>query len=106
MLPIESLIFLDEFGSHLALTRTRARAPQGVRAEVIEPFERGSNISSIAALGLRGVFAPMTLEGAFDREGITGPTALHWLLGGIESRYCRMAARRIAQYSRPTCMWV
>ncbi len=67
-LPIESLIFLDEFGSHLAMTRTRARAPQGLRAEMVEPFARGQNISTIAALGLRGVFAPMTLEGAFDRE--------------------------------------
>lgn len=67
-LPIESLIFLDEFGSHLAMTRTRARAPQGLRAEMVEPFERGQNISTIAALGLRGVFAPMTLAGAFDSE--------------------------------------
>lgn len=50
------------------MTRTRARAPQGVRAEMLEPFERGQNISTIAALGLRGVCAPMTLAGAFDSE--------------------------------------
>ena len=48
------------------MTRTRARAPQGVRAEMTEPFERGQNISTIAALSLRGVVAPMMLEGAFD----------------------------------------
>jgi len=62
------MIFLDEFGSHLALTRTRARAPRGVRAKVIEPFERGQNMSTIAALGLRGVCAPMMIEGALNTE--------------------------------------
>jgi transposase len=50
------------------MTRSRARAPQGERAEVKETFERGSNISTVAALGLRGVLAPMTLEGAFDGQ--------------------------------------
>jgi transposase len=67
-LPLESLLFLDEFGSHLAMTRTRARAPQGVRAELEEPFERGANHSTIAALSVRGVQAPFTIEGAFDHE--------------------------------------
>ena len=50
------------------MTRTRARAPQGVRAEMEEPFQRGANFSTIAALGLDGVRAPFTIEGAFDRE--------------------------------------
>ena len=67
-LPIESLVFLDEFASNIAMTRTRARAPQGVRAEMVEPFERGQNMSTIAAVRLRGVCAPMMLEGAFDSE--------------------------------------
>jgi transposase len=67
-LPIEALFFLDEFGSHLAMTRTRARAPQGARAEMEEPFERSTNYSTIAALIVRGVPAPFTLEGAFDQE--------------------------------------
>ena len=57
---------LDEFASHIAMTRTRARAPQGVRAEMVEPFERGQNIATIAALSRRGVCAPMMLAGAFD----------------------------------------
>ena len=50
------------------MTRTRARAPQGVRAAMTEPFERGQNISTMAAVRLRGVCAPMMLEGAFDSE--------------------------------------
>jgi hypothetical protein len=68
ILPIESLIFLDEFGSNLAMTRLRARAPLGVRAEMTEPFQRGSNFSTIAALSLRGVCAPFTIAGAVDHE--------------------------------------
>lgn len=67
-MPLESLFFLDEFGSHLALTPTRARAPQGVRVEMEEPFKRGANYSTIAALSVRGVHAPFTIEGAFDHE--------------------------------------
>ena len=50
------------------MTHTRARAPQGVRAEMEEPFERGVNYSTIAALSVRGVHAPFTIEGAFDHE--------------------------------------
>ena len=41
MLPIESLIFLDEFGINLAMTRTHARAPVGERVQVTEPFHHG-----------------------------------------------------------------
>jgi transposase len=63
----ERLIFVDEFGVHLAMTRTHARAPQGQRAEVCEKFERGTKISAISALGVRGVFAPMVIEGAVDQ---------------------------------------
>lgn len=50
------------------MTRARARAPQGVRAEMNEPFERGTNYSTIAALATRAVFAPFTIAGAFDQQ--------------------------------------
>lgn len=62
------LIFVDEFGAHLAMTRTHARAPRGERARVCEKFERGAKMSAISAMGLRGVFAPMVIEGSFDHE--------------------------------------
>jgi transposase len=61
------LIFVDEFGVPLALTRTHARAPQGQRAEGWERFERGPKMSAISALGRRGVFAPMVIEGAVEQ---------------------------------------
>lgn len=50
------------------MTRARARSPKGLRAETVEPFNRGQNISTIAAMGLRGVCAPMTIEGAINTE--------------------------------------
>lgn len=65
---MEDLIFLDEFGINLAMTRTHARAPLGERVTVTEPFHHGSNISVISALGLHGVCAPMTIEGAINSE--------------------------------------
>jgi transposase len=65
---MEDLIFLDEFGINLAMTRTHGRAPLGERVKVTEPFHHGSNISVISALGLQGVCAPMTIEGAINSE--------------------------------------
>jgi DDE superfamily endonuclease len=67
-LPIKRLWFIDEFGIHLALSRSRARAPRGERAVVVEPFETGGNISVISALTLDGVRAPMMIEGTIDGE--------------------------------------
>jgi len=67
-LPVERIFFMDEFGIHLAMTRLRARAPRGERAEVTEPFETGGNISVISALTLDGVRAPMMIKDAIDGE--------------------------------------
>ncbi|MBA3441456.1 MAG: transposase [Pyrinomonadaceae bacterium] len=62
------MIFVDEFGVHLAMTRTHARAPRGERAAVCEKFERGTKLSAISALGLRGVCASMVIEGSVDQD--------------------------------------
>ena len=64
----EDLLFLDEFGINLTMTRTHARAPLGERVQVTEPFHHGTNLSVISALGLHGVCAPMTIEGAVNSE--------------------------------------
>ncbi len=50
------------------MTRTHARAPIGERVKVIEPFKHGRNISVLSALGVQGVCAPMTIEGAVNSE--------------------------------------
>lgn len=67
-LPVKRLWFIDEFGVHLAMYPVYGRAPRGERAEVEERFEAGSNISVICVLTLRGVRAPMMIEGAIDGE--------------------------------------
>ena len=67
-MKLDDLIFIDEFGINTAMTRTRARAPMGQRAEVVEPFKRGSNFSVISAMGLQGVCASMMIEGAVDSQ--------------------------------------
>jgi transposase len=64
----EELLFLDEVGLTLAMTRTQARAPQGKRVKVTEPFRHGPNISVISAMGVHGVCAPMLIEGAVTSE--------------------------------------
>lgn len=50
------------------MTRTHARAPRGERAVGTEPGNYGQNISVISALALRGVLAPMMIEGAINSE--------------------------------------
>lgn len=62
------MVFIDEFSINTAMTRTHARAPIGERAEVVEPFNHGSNISCIGAISLAGFHAPMMIEGAFDTQ--------------------------------------
>ncbi len=65
-LPVEKLVFIDEFSANLAMTPAYARAPQGERAAVSEPFNRGSTLSTIGSLSLSGVGPTMSLKGAVD----------------------------------------
>lgn len=50
------------------MTRTHARSLKGERAEVVEPFNKGQNISVISSLSLAGVGATMSIEGAVDTQ--------------------------------------
>jgi len=65
---IERLKFLDESGSNLALTRFYGRAAPGVRVAEGVPQNYGENVTMLAAIGLGGVSAPMTVNGAVDGE--------------------------------------
>jgi transposase len=67
-LPVERLVFIDEFAVNTAMTRAYARAPRGERAEVSEPGRHGPNTSVLSALSLSGVSAMMTIEGAVDTQ--------------------------------------
>ncbi len=63
---VERLKFLDESGSNLALTRLFGRAAPGVRVTEGVPQNYGENVTMLAALGVSGVSAPMTVNGAVD----------------------------------------
>ena len=65
---IARLKFLDESGSNLALTRLFGRAAPGRRVAEGVPQNRGENVTMLAAIGLGGVSAPMTVNGAVDGE--------------------------------------
>lgn len=62
----KNLIFIDESGVNLALTRCYARSPKGKRAHGKRPQARGKNVSIISALGLQGVLTHVSLFGAID----------------------------------------
>ncbi len=62
----KDLIFIDESGINLAFTRSSARSPKGERARGSRPYQRGKNVSLIAAIGLNGLIAQVSLLGATD----------------------------------------
>jgi transposase len=62
------LVFVDEAGSHIGMTRDYARAPRGRRAAGHVPRNRGCVTTMLGALDVRGVRALMTVEGGTDAE--------------------------------------
>lgn len=64
LLPAESLIFIDESGAAMNM----ARSPKGERAYSEKPFIRGERITLIDAVGLNGVKASLSVEGAVNGD--------------------------------------
>ena len=60
---LEDLIFIDEAGVNIAMTRRFARSPQGSRAYGSRPDGRGKNVTMIGAMSLEGIIAAMTFTG-------------------------------------------
>jgi transposase len=65
---VERLKFMDESGVNLAMTRSYGRAPKGERVVDAVPQNYGENVALLATLGLQGISAPMTVNGATDGE--------------------------------------
>ncbi len=63
---LKNLVFVDETGSNLAMTRRYARSSKGSRAYDDAPYQRGNNLTLIGAMALRGLVGEMTLPGATD----------------------------------------
>ncbi len=62
----EDIIFIDETGINLGLSRTYARSIQGRRAYGTKPYYRGENVTLIGALSLQGLLGSMTVNGGTD----------------------------------------
>ena len=55
-------------GSHLGLTRLYGRAAPGQRVRDHVPGDRGGNVSTIGALGVKGIRTGLSVPGAIDGE--------------------------------------
>jgi hypothetical protein len=60
------LVFVDECGTNITLTRLYARAPRGERAFGKAPRNWDKNVTLIAAMSKEGMGAAMSVEGATD----------------------------------------
>lgn len=67
----KNLVFLDETGIELGLTRTHARSPQGSRVYDLKPFYRGAKVTVVGAISCHQVVAVMTLDGSMDGKAFT-----------------------------------
>ena len=62
----ENLVFLDEMGVLLGLTRNYARSPHGTRVSDLKPFYWGAKITAIGAISIKKVLALMTINDSMD----------------------------------------
>jgi transposase len=61
-------VSVDETAVNTAMTRRYGRAPRGERAHDSAPRNYGAHTSLIGAMGLRGLVAALTVEGAVDAD--------------------------------------
>jgi transposase len=67
-MDVRRLKFVDESGGNLAMTRLYGRAPRGTRVIGSVPQNYGSNVTMLGTLGVQGLQAVMTVEGATDAD--------------------------------------
>src|SRR5713226_739291 len=65
-LASQDLVFLDETGSHIAMTPLYAYAPRGQRAIGKVPRNYGANMTLLASLSMHGMGEALILDGAAD----------------------------------------
>jgi transposase len=64
----EQLVFVDESGTNISLTRLYGWAPHDHRATGSVPRNHGKNTTLVAALAPDGLHEPWMIEGAMDTE--------------------------------------
>jgi len=62
----EQLVFVDESGTHISLTRVYGWAPHDQRATGSVPRNHGKNTTLVAALAPDGLHEPWLIEGAME----------------------------------------
>jgi transposase len=67
-IDVRNLVFVDEAGINLSMSRLFARAVNGERAVGSIPGNKGGNVSLIGALNLDGLIASMTVPGSTNTE--------------------------------------
>jgi transposase len=65
---LRRLKFVDESSVNLAMTRRYGRAPTGQRVLGSIPQNYGPNVTMLGALGVHGLHAVMTVDGATDAD--------------------------------------
>lgn len=75
---LKDLVFIDESGVNIAMTRRYARAEKGQRAYGRAPASKGKNVTLVGALSISGLMAPMTWQGGTD--GLTFLTYVEQVL--------------------------
>ena len=65
-MPSDDLVFVDETGSHIAMTPLYAYAPKGQRAIGTVPRNYGASMTLLASLSLSGMGEALILDGAAD----------------------------------------
>lgn len=66
----ENLVFIDEMGVLLGLTRTHAHSPHRSRVYDFKPFYRGAKVTVIGAITMKQVLAVMTEKSLHERQRI------------------------------------
>ena len=66
--PVERLVFIDESGAKTNMTRTRGRAPRGMRVIDQVPAGHWATTTMISAIRTSGPFAAALVHGATDTD--------------------------------------
>ncbi|NEP87085.1 MAG: hypothetical protein F6K18_09710 [Okeania sp. SIO2C2] len=64
----ENLVFIDETGVILGLTRTHAGSNKGTRVYEMKPFYRGQKVTVIGAISVKEVVGLMTINNSMARK--------------------------------------
>lgn len=109
------LRFLDEAGATTILTRLYARALGGKRTTEAVPRNYGAATSMIATLGIKGVEAPMLIEGSVDTvvfnsycEAVLQPTLKRGDIIVLDNLSVHRASRieEIAAFCEARVLWL